>query len=137
MNQSVADDLVHVFSRLYADRFPLEEMRITRADELEAPPTGDGNNTGAFACRPTTGGSSYSQHAYGLAIDVNPFQNPYEKERWCCRSLPRRTSIGGRVRPGMIGADGPVRRAFAEIGWTWGGVWSSLKDYQHFSENGR
>ena len=137
MNRSVADDLVQVFSRLYADRFPLEEMRITRADELDAPPTGDGNNTGAFACRPTTGGSSYSQHAYGLAIDVNPFQNPYEKGEVVLPELASSYLDRGRVRPGMIGADGPVRRAFAEIGWTWGGAWSSLKDYQHFSQNGR
>ncbi|MET0838106.1 MAG: M15 family metallopeptidase [Marmoricola sp.] len=137
VNRSVADDLVEVFRRLYAARFPIEEMRITRADELDAPPTGDGNNTGAFACRPTTGGTSYSQHAYGLAIDVNPFQNPYEKGDVVLPELASSYLDRERVRPGMIGADGPVRRAFAAIGWPWGGVWSSLKDYQHFSQNGR
>ena len=41
------------------------------------------------------------------------------------------------VRPGMITPDGVVVRAFAAIGWTWGGTWSSLKDYQHFSQSGR
>ena len=55
VNSSVADDLVAVFRQLYAAKFPIEEMRITRADELDAPPTGDGNNTGAFNCRPTVG----------------------------------------------------------------------------------
>ena len=77
VNAAVADDLVSVFKQLYKARFPIEEMRITRLEELDAPPTGDGNNTGSFACRPTRGESSYSQHAYGLAVDVNPFQNPY------------------------------------------------------------
>ena len=37
----------------------------------------------------------------------------------------------------MIEANGPVVRAFASIGWEWGGSWRSLKDYQHFSRNGR
>src|SRR3954454_23510757 len=68
VNRSAAADLVTVFRRLYADRFPIEEMRITRREELDAPPTGDGNNTGAFACRPTVGATFFSQHAYGLAV---------------------------------------------------------------------
>ena len=79
VNAAVADDLVSVFRALYEARYPIEEMRVTRLDELDAPPTGDGNDTGAFACRATIGRTSFSQHAYGLAIDVNPFQNPYVK----------------------------------------------------------
>ncbi len=137
VNRSVADDLVQVFRRLYSARFPIEEMRVTRADELDAPPTGDGNNTGVFSCRPTVGATSYSQHAYGLAIDVNPFQNPYVKGDVVLPELASSYLERGWVRPGMILADGPVVRAFDEIGWTWGGTWSSLKDLQHFSQNGR
>ncbi|MET0997478.1 MAG: M15 family metallopeptidase [Marmoricola sp.] len=137
VHQSVADDLVGVFRALYDERFPIEEMRITRLDELDAPPTGDGNNTGVFACRVTTGGSSYSQHAYGLAIDVNPFQNPYLKDGQVLPELASSYLARGRVRPGMITPGGPVARAFAGIGWPWGGEWQSLKDYQHFSQNGR
>ncbi len=137
VNRSVADEMVTVFRRLYDERYPIEEMRITRLDELDAPPTGDGNNTGMFACRPTTGGSSYSQHAYGLAIDVNPFQNPYVKGDLVLPELASSYLDRGWVRPGMITASGPVVTAFAEIGWPWGGEWRSLKDYQHFSQNGR
>ncbi len=136
VNRSVAGDLVEVFRTLYAERFPIEEMRITRADELDAPPTGDGNNTGAFACRPTTGATSYSQHAYGLAIDVDPFQNPYVKGDLVLPELASSYLDRDRLRPGMIEPDGPVVRAFAAIGWEWGGAWRSLKDYQHFSQNG-
>jgi hypothetical protein len=137
VNRSVADEMVTVFGRLYAARFPIEEMRITRLDELDAPPTGDGNNTGAFACRPTTGGSSYSQHAYGLAVDVNPFQNPYLKGDLVLPELASSYLDRDWERPGMITAAGPVVRAFAAAGWSWGGEWRSLKDYQHFSRNGR
>ena len=137
VNARVADDLVQVFRDLYRARFPIEEMRITRKAELTAPPTGDGNNTGAFACRATTGGTSYSQHAYGLAVDVNPFQNPYTKGDVVLPELASTYLDRSWVRPGMITPDGPVVRAFAAIGWRWGGSWQSLKDLQHFSDNGR
>jgi hypothetical protein len=102
----------------------------------DAPPTGDGNGTGGFVCRPTTGGSSYSQHAYGLAIDVNTFQNPYTKGSVVLPELASSYLDRGWVRPGMVVADGPVVDAFAAVGWEWGGAWSSLKDYQHFSRDG-
>jgi hypothetical protein len=136
-HRAVAEQMVQVFSTLYAARFPIEEMRITRSEELDAPPTGDGNNTGAFACRPTTGGSSYSQHAFGLAVDVNPFQNPYAKGDLVLPELASSYLERDRGRAGMITADGAVVRAFERIGWAWGGEWRSLKDYQHFSQNGR
>jgi len=137
VNQSVANEIVSVFRQLYAARFPIEEMRITRLEELDAPPTGDGNNTGSFACRPTRGASTYSQHAYGLAVDVNPFQNPYLNDDVVLPELASAYLKRGSKRPGMIHPDGPVVRAFASIGWPWGGAWQSLKDYQHFSQNGR
>jgi len=135
VNASVAADIVSVFKQLYRARFPLEEMRITRLDELGAPPTGDGNNTGSFACRPTRGASTYSQHAYGLAVDINPFQNPYFKGDLVLPELASAYLDRGWKRPGMI--DAQVVRAFGSIGWSWGGAWQSLKDYQHFSQNGR
>jgi hypothetical protein len=138
VNTSVAGDLVEVFRRLYEARFPFEELRITTRAELDLAPTGDGNDTGAFVCRPTTGSTStYSQHAYGLAIDVDPFQNPYTKDDLVLPELASSYLDRANVRPGMITPDGVVVRAFASIGWTWGGTWSSLKDYQHFSLNGR
>jgi hypothetical protein len=111
-------------------------MRVTRLDELDAPPTGDGNNTGAFVCRPTVGQTTFSQHAYGLAVDLNSFQNPYEKGDLV---LPELASayLDRDDRAGVIHADDLVVRAFATIGWEWGGDWRTLKDYQHFSLNGR
>lgn len=137
VHTAVAQDLVQVFRRLYALRFPMEAMTIVTRAGLNAPPTGDGNGTGVFACRPTTGGTSYSQHAYGLAIDVNSFQNPYVNDGLVLPELAGAYLRRDRLRPGMIRADGPVVRAFASIGWEWGGAWSTLKDYQHFSLNGR
>ncbi len=128
--------MVTVFGRLYAAHFPIEEMRITRRDEQDVAPTGDGNNTGAFNCRATVGATTYSQHAYGLAVDVNPFQNPYTKGDVVLPELSSSYVDRGWVRPGMITASGPVVRAFESVGWTWGGTFRSLKDLQHFSQNG-
>ncbi len=138
VNAAVAEDLASVFRQLYDARFPIEEMRITRLDELDAPPTGDGNNTGVFACRATVNSNGqFSQHAYGLAIDLNSFQNPYVKGDLVLPELASSYLDRDDVRAGMITPDGVVVRAFESIGWTWGGTWSSLKDYQHFSLNGR
>ncbi len=137
VNRGVADQMVSVFERLYAARFPIEEMRITTRPEQDAPPTGDGNDTGSYACRAAVDTTTYSQHAYGLAVDVNPFQNPYRKGDVVLPELASSYLDRGWVRPGMILPDGPVVRAFADIGWTWGGTWNSLKDLQHFSANGR
>ncbi|MDT0202990.1 M15 family metallopeptidase [Nocardioides sp. AE5] len=137
VNARVADDIVAVFADLWDAEFPIEQMVIARQTELDAPPTGDGNGTGAFNCRPTTGSSSFSQHAYGLAIDVNAFQNPYQKGDVVLPELAASYLDRANVRPGMILAGDPVVRAFARIGWEWGGAWRTLEDYQHFSENGR
>ena len=138
LNRAVADDVVGVFRTLYEQRFPFEELRVTPRSELDAHPTGDGNNTESFVCRPTTGSTTtFSQHAYGLAIDLDPFQNPYAKGDLVLPELASSYLDRDDVRPGMITPDGVVVRAFESIGWTWGGTWSSLKDYQHFSQNGR
>jgi hypothetical protein len=68
---------------------------------------------------------------------VNPFQNPYTKGEVVLPELASSYLDRGWVRPGMITPGGPVVRAFAAIGWGWGGSWSSLRDFQHFSANGR
>jgi hypothetical protein len=136
-HEDVSADLVTVFRALWTARFPIEEMRITEARELDLEPTGDGNNTAAFVCRPAADESTYSEHARGLAIDVNPFQNPYHRGEVVIPELASAYLDRGRERPGMILDDGPVVRAFGSIGWSWGGRWRSLTDLHHFSRNGR
>ncbi|MET0831175.1 MAG: M15 family metallopeptidase, partial [Acidimicrobiia bacterium] len=132
-----AEDVVGVFATLWDMRYPIEEMRITSAEELDLPPTGDGNNTESFVCRPATGGTSWSRHAYGRAIDVNPFHNPYHRGDVVLPELASAYLDRDRNLPGMIAPGDPVVEAFAAIGWEWGGYWSTLKDYQHFSDDGR
>lgn len=136
VHRTAADDIVSVFRTLYRERFPQEQVGIVRSYDPDAPATGDGNGTGSFVCRPSTGATYFSQHAYGLAIDVNTFQNPYVKGDVVLPELASSYLRRDVVRPGMIVAAGPVVEAFARIGWEWGGDWNRSKDYQHFSRNG-
>jgi hypothetical protein len=133
---SVAEDVVEVFRRLYAEGFPIEEMRLPTTADLKAPPTGDGNNTASYVCRAARGQTKWSQHAYGTAVDINPFHNPLVKRDLVIPELAGAYADRDAVRPGMHVAGGPAVRAFADIGWTWGGTWRSSKDYMHFSLSG-
>ncbi|MDT8915416.1 M15 family metallopeptidase [Amycolatopsis sp. PS_44_ISF1] len=132
-----AQAVVQVFGRLFALRFPIEEMRITAPAELAAAPTGDGNDTSAFVCRPVRGQGNWSAHAYGLAVDLNPFCNPYTKGDLVLPELASAYVDRGTVRPGMVLPGGDVVRAFAAVGWSWGGDWTSPTDRMHFSANGQ
>lgn len=133
-----AADVISVFRALFRAGYPIEEMRLPTTADLDAPPTGDGNNTAAMVCRPTTGSTTtLSAHAYGLAIDVNPFVNPYERGDLVLPELASSYLDRTWRRPGMH-ADGSVAvREFARIGWSWGGDFESLKDYHHFTATGR
>jgi hypothetical protein len=138
VDAAVAAPVARAFGQLYAARFPIRRMvpieayRGSDFDSIEA------DNTSAFNCRNVAGSSSWSQHAYGLAIDVNPCDNPYVSAGGSIDNPPCR-KYGDRSRhdPGMIHKGDATVRAFTAIGWGWGGSWSGAKDYQHFSSNGR
>jgi hypothetical protein len=136
VNRRVAAAVVSVFARLYAARFPIEEMRLVTGADLTARPTGDGNNTAAFVCRAARKQPRWSAHAYGLAVDLNPFQNPYRRGDLVLPELASAYLDRDRRRPGMIHPGDVVTRAFAAIGWTWGGSWRTPKDLMHFSATG-
>lgn len=89
------------------------------------------NNTAGFNYREMVGGSGkISNHALGWAIDFNPVQNPYIKGEVV---LPPEGTYNPEVA-GTFTENHPLVLRFKELGWTWGGEWSSLKDYQHFEK---
>lgn len=137
VHADVAQDVVGVFERIYEARFPIEEMRVVAEEELDLPPTGDGNNTTGFVCRSKVESGSWSEHAYGRAIDINTFHNPYERGDVVIPELATAYTDRGWERPGMILDGDVVVTAFAEIGWGWGGHWTSAEDPMHFSVSGR
>jgi hypothetical protein len=136
VNRRVAADVVAVFARLYAARFPIEEMRLVTGADLKAHPTGDGNNTAAFVCRAARGQTRWSAHAYGLAVDLDPFQNPYRRADLVLPELASAYLDRADRRPGMIRPGDAATTAFAAVGWTWGGSWRSPRDLMHFSATG-
>jgi hypothetical protein len=138
VDAAVVRDVVVVFRTLYAERFPIRRLRPVSAYGGSDDRSMAADNTSAFNCRYAVapGPKHWSVHAYGEAIDVDPVENPYlVSGRW----LPpagRRYSDRTMVRPGMAVPDGELVRAFAAVGWLWGGRWTGSPDYQHFSKTG-
>lgn len=137
-HKAIAQDLVEIFYELYEAHYPVEKIALIDAyggdDELSM----QDNNTSCFNYRDRPSGS-LSNHAYGLAIDLNPLYNPYVAK-----------GADGSLTIAPAGSEDYVDRAqpfehkidredlayklFTEHGFTWGGDWNSLKDYQHFEK---
>ncbi|MDX6481372.1 MAG: hypothetical protein QOG85_1882 [Gaiellaceae bacterium] len=142
INEAVTGQVTKAFRELYALHFPI---RVMSFDAVYGPtPSQSGDVTASFECRDAvpspcngnTKGTSWSMHAYGEAIDLDPRENPYVG----CGMTRDKTAISymdrSNVRPGMI-TPGIYRKTFATVGWGWGGLWSgSTKDYMHVSVNG-
>jgi len=143
VNAGAAQPLRRTFHQLYRLRFPIRHMRINDFYGPKKQRPKDGDVTASFECRqaaasPCTGGGgtgTWSQHAYGLAVDVNPGENPYVGCGQSRDPTARRFFDRSRHRRGMVTARDVG--AFASIGWGWGGAWAgSTKDYMHFSSTG-
>lgn len=133
----VVDDVEGVFRDLFAARYPIERLEPIDVYGGSDDASVDANNTSAFNCRKATGGTGWSEHAFGRAIDLNPLVNPYVRGSVVLPERSRAFLDRTRTDPGVIHDGDPAVRAFASRGWVWGGTWTTLKDYQHFSPSGR
>lgn len=137
VHEDVARDVVTVMRRLFNARFPIRRMTLVDRYGASDFRSIEADNTSAFNCRYVAGTTRWSEHAYGRAIDINPIENPYVSSDGSVAHAASRAYVDrSRRRPGMILPNGPVVRAFAAVGWGWGGFWSGGKDYQHFSASG-
>jgi hypothetical protein len=144
VNATVAEDVLWVFRQLFDAGFPMKRVGLARAfheRRWEEQPDSRRSVTASFNCRvvitPAGPGSTFSQHSYGLAIDVNPLQNPFVRsDGWVRNRYAEPYVDRSRNLPGMIHEGDVVVRSFAAIGWTWGGHWSGDRDYMHFSPSG-
>jgi hypothetical protein len=139
--KSVAAVLARIFTEIY-DSAAFRIERMERVDKYGGRDTASmaANNTSAFNCRPVEGTTTLSAHASGLAVDINPVQNPWVKGNEVDPEagrpfdrVPKRQAAQNRGQPGIILGGGAAVAAFKRNGWTWGGDWRSEKDYQHFS----
>lgn len=138
VHRDVAEKVVGIFRRLYQVSFPIRQMRLVDYYGADDRTSMEHDNTSAFNCRWRAGQPGvWSQHAYGRAIDVNPVENPYV---WSGGVSPWNGAPyvdRSHRRRGMIFHGDAVWWAFRNRSWEWGGDWTSVKDYQHFSRNGR
>jgi hypothetical protein len=130
----VAPDVLTVFRVLWNERFPIRRLRPVSAYRGSDDASMAADNTSGFNCRFVGGTRRWSQHAYGLAIDVNPVENPYVQGSHVSPPAGRAYVDRSRYRKGMAVSGGVLVRAFASVGWKWG---ASFGDYQHFSTTGR
>ena len=137
VHRDVAVDVASALRRLYAARFPIRRMVPIDAYGASDFRSIEADNTSAFNCRYVDGTTRWSEHAYGRAVDLNPIENPYVSGG----STSHRASVPyvdrTPCRRGMACPGNSVVKAFAAVGWGWGGDWSGDKDYQHFSASGR
>lgn len=140
-NKAIAQDMVEIFYELYRNDYRLERVRLI--DEYNGDDTASmaENNTSCFNYRVVDGTTNLSKHAYGLAIDINPYYNPYvvfnrNADGSDYISPPGSEMYADRSRSFAykIDENDLCYRLFTEHGFTWGGNWNSTKDYQHFQK---
>ena len=143
VNKTLAEDVLDIFAELFDAKYPIQEMSLIDKYGADDFTSIEHNNTSSFCYRLSTGGSGkLSQHAFGRAIDINPQINPYvsgngtgahenAREYWS-RDISRWTT--DIAKAAYIGPDTTIYRIFTAHGWTWGGNWSSYRDYQHFEK---
>jgi D-alanyl-D-alanine carboxypeptidase len=140
VNVEVAVGIEGVLKELFQAKFSISSAKPIEVFGGDDDRSTMANNTSAFNCRVVTGGKSFSEHAWGRAIDINPVQNPYVRSNGSvldpkAKRYIKRSALSESA--GVITAKGSVVKAFKRIGWGWGGIFSRVKDYQHFSSTGR
>lgn len=136
IDKDLVKDIKQIFKLALAEKFPIFSVIPVAAPQFRKNGRWDddlsmaANNTSGFNYREKTGGGSLSNHAYGRAIDINTFQNPYVKGNLI---LPP----GAKYDPptaGTLTAESAITKLFIKLGWDWGGTWTRLQDYQHFEK---
>lgn len=138
-NRSIAEALIGIFQKLYEAGYPIERMDLIDNYDGDDVESMEANNTSCFNFRKISGSDKLSKHSRGMAVDVNPLYNPYVKkqegkllvEPACSAAYTDRAA----VFPHKIEAGDLMVTLFKEAGFSWGGDWKSVKDYQHFEWN--
>ena len=134
VNKEVSSEVLDIFKELYENKFPIEKMRLIDEYNANDDLSMKDNNTSAFNYRVVEGSSVLSNHSKGLAIDINPLINPMVKNGEVSPKEGEKYKDRNINAKGMITKGDVCYEAFTKRGWTWGGDWNSLKDYQHFEK---
>lgn len=140
VNKRIASKVLYIMQELYKAKYPIEKMRTIDHYDGDDERSMEDNNSSAYNYRNVGGTNVLSKHALGLAIDINPLYNPYVRKRKdgtldvrpkAGRKYLKRHSAADKLPYEIVKGD-ICYRLFTEAGFTWGGGWRSLKDYQHF-----
>jgi hypothetical protein len=137
VHRDVSASVVRILRGLYAAGVPIRRMEPIEKYKGSDFASIEADNTSAFNCRRATGSGTWSMHAYGRAIDINPIENPWVEPGGVIYHRASRPYVKRTPRPGMAVEGGAMVRVFDREGWSWGGRWRGTKDYQHFSVGGR
>ena len=140
-NKAIAQDLLEIFQALYEAAYPIQSIRLIDDYNADDDVSVAANNTSCFCYRVVDGTTKLSNHAKGLAIDINPLYNPYVKFNAdgspytklpvCEPYIDRSDAV---VNPYRIDTDDLCYQLFIQHGFRWGGAWKNSRDYQHFEK---
>ena len=139
VNQSIATDVLEIMMELYKNDYPIEKMVLIDEYNGDDESSMEDNNTSAFNYRVISNTTTLSKHSLGMAIDINPKYNPYVVTRAngeIIISPENGAAYADRNNDFSYKMDENdlCVKLFLEHGFTWGGNWNSVKDYQHFEK---
>ena len=135
-NKAIAHDLLCIFRALFSKAYPIYSMHLVDDFDADDEASMQANNTSCFNYRYITGTKILSRHAYGMAVDINPLQNPCVRGKLIQPSTAEEFVDRSKDFPHKIDKNDLAYQAFSEQGFFWGGSWISVKDYQHFEYQG-
>ena len=133
-NKAIAGDLVDIFRALYEAQYPIRSIRLIDDFDGDDDASMRADNTSCFNYRKKVGVRELSKHALGLAVDVNPFENPYVRPSRIRPAEAKAFADRTRDFPHKIDKNDLCYKLFRSHGFSWGGTWRSVQDYQHFEK---
>ena len=137
-NKAIAEDLIDIFRKLYEAHYPIERMRLIDDYDADDEASMNDNNSSCFCSRVVDGTQKLSNHARGLAVDINTRYNPYVRQRngrWLISPEKGKPYADRSKRFQYKIVEGDLcHRLFLEHRFKWGGSWQTMKDYQHFEK---
>lgn len=136
VNHRIAHKVLSIFCELFDAKYPIEKLRLIDEYDADDDRSMEDNNSSAFNYRTIAGTTQLSNHATGLAIDINPLYNPYIQVRDGKTNIYPASGVAytdrSKANPYFIHKNDVCYNAFIKHGFTWGGEWDPSKDYQHF-----
>lgn len=135
VNVRIADEVLDIFKEIYYSKYEIEKIKLIDEYGADDEKSMEDNNTSAFCYRKIVNTNNLSNHSKGTAIDINPLYNPYVTQSSILPVNAEEYINRSNTQKGTIQKGDAVYNAFTKRGWTWGGEWKGIKDYQHFEKN--